>query len=135
MTKKSKAQLETENAELRSQNKALELTVTNLLKEIDRLHELKIGALLDIDPTLPPEEQIILKQIKYFAVISLERSLTLDETRALDILLKNKRLIEDKKPKETEDEVPNGTTNADLLRIVSNGEEKTNKQAKKRSKS
>jgi len=102
-------------------------TVTTLLKEIERLRNI---GLLPIDPDLPPEEQIILKQINYLMAESLSRTLTLDETRSLDLLLKNKRLIEDKKPKKNEDEVPEGTTDADLLRIVSDVEEKEEKNTK-----
>ena len=131
MSQKSKAQLEQENAELRQQNKGLELTVTNLLKEIERLRDV---GLAPVDSNIPQEEQIITKQINYFTALSQERALTLDETRALDLLLKNKRMIDDKKPKKNEDEVPEGTTEADLLRIVSNGEKTQIKKVRKRNK-
>lgn len=130
MAQKTKATLETEVLQLKKENKALQLTVTNLLKEIDRLKDIGLG---EIDSSLPPEEQIILKQINYLVAESTTRTLTLDETRGLDLLLKNKRILDDKKPKVNEDEVPEGTTSADLLRIVANGEE-IPKIKKKRSK-
>lgn len=127
--------LQQENVELKDENKALKETVTQLLKEIERLRETKVEDYLDVDKSLPFEEQIVLKQIKYFMATSIERALTLDETRALDLLIKNKRAFDEKKPKVNEDEVPEGTTDADLLRIVSNGENQKVKKARKRSKS
>ncbi len=132
MSDKSNASLELETVQLRKENKALKDTITILLKENDRLRDI---GLIEIDTTLPPEEQIILKQINSLMAESITRTLTLDETRTLDLLLKNKRLIEDKKPKKNEDEVPSGTTDADLLRIVSNDEKTTNKKTKKRNQS
>lgn len=133
MAKKSNICLETENVKLQKENKALKQTVTSLLKEIDEL-KAKVSEIFEIDSEMSPEELIIEKQIKYFMAQSIVRTLSLDETRALDILLKNKRIIEDKKPKENEDEVPDNASNAELLRIVSNGEE-FQKPKKKRNKS
>lgn len=125
------AELQKKVAELEAQNKALNITVTNLLKEIDRLKDL---GLEPIDPSLSAEEQILIKQINYFMAESQTRQLSLDETRALDLLLKNKRIIDDKKPKTPDDEVPEGTSTADLLRLVSNGEPTAEKTKTKRNK-
>lgn len=133
MAEKSKASLLKENAELRKENQGLKDSLTATLKEIDKL---KTVDLPKIDPDLSLEEQIIENEIRGLMADSLLRSLTLDETRALDLLLKNKRIIEDKKPKENEDEVPEGTNAEDLLRLVSNGEEKPKvKKVRKRNKS
>lgn len=131
MSEKSKASLQKENVELRKHNKALEETVTILTKEVTRLQEVGHSP---VDSDLSPEEQILVKQIEYFKGLALNGPLTLDDTRAVDILLKNKRILDDKKPKKNEDEVPEGTTDADLLRIVSNGETpvKENKKTKRR---
>lgn len=132
MAQKTKAALEKDVALLQKENKGLKDALAAALKEIDRIKEVDIPK---VDPNRPLEEQIIENEIKKLMADSLTRNLTIDETRALDLLLKNKRIIEDKKPKKNEDEVPEGTTDADLLRIVSNGEERPQtKKVKKRTK-
>ena len=113
----------------RIKNFSTQITVEKTIAEIERLRDIGLDP---VDTSLPQEEQIVLKQINYFTLLSQERSLTLDETRAFDLFMKNKRMIDDKKPKKNDDEVPKGTTDADLLRIVSNDKERPKK---KRSKS
>lgn len=133
MNQKTKAALEKENAVLQKQLKGLKDSLAAALKEIDRLKEIDLPK---VDTSLPLEEQIIENEIKRLMADSLTRSLTIDETRALDLLLKNKRIIEDKKPKKPKDEVPEGTTDADLLRIADYGEERPKtKKVRKRNKS
>jgi hypothetical protein len=132
MEEKSTLMLKQENLELHRENAALKETVTKLLKEIDRVRQ--------IDKTPNPnrvvltvEQRIIEDQITYFEAISYTRALTLEETRAFDLLIKNKRLLDENKPIEADyTKVPDGKTESDLLRIAGNVEFK---QSKKRNKS
>jgi len=135
MSDKSSIMIKQENLELQKENRALKDTVTRLLKEIDRVRE------IDRTPNpnrlvLTPEQRIISDQITYFEAISYERALTLEETRAFDLLIKNKRLLDENKVIEIDyTKVPDGKTESDLLRIAGNVEFKTPKKQKKRTKS
>lgn len=97
---KSTAILEQTNLELKKENKALQETVTKLLAEIERLN-VKSG-LIKLNST--PEEEIIDTQINKLQTISREGTLTLDQTRTLDLLLKNKNALE-RKNSQREDEL------------------------------
>lgn len=132
MSNKSLILLQQENLELTKENNALKITVTKLLEKIDEI--------LHIDRTPNPnrivlstEQNIIEEQIDSFSAISKSRGLTLEEIRALDLLIKNKKLLDDTKSIEPDySKVPDGSTESDLLRIAGNVEEPI---TKKRSKS
>lgn len=129
--------LKQENLELNKENQALKTTVTKLLEEIDRLRELSRPTDPNIERIIQsPEQKIIEEQINSFETISRQRGLTLEEIRGLDLLIKNKKLLEGNKPLEPDwSKVPEGQTDSDLLRIAGNVEESTIVEKPKRSKS
>jgi len=117
MEKKSVAVLNQELLQLRTENTALKETVTILLKEIDKIKNTQRPNLVRLE--LTPEQRIIETQIAYLEAVSMERALTLEETRALDLHIKNKRLLEDKSTLNADyKKVPEGLTQEDLLRIA-----------------
>ena len=118
---KSKAVLETENVELRKENKALKETITKLFRKLDNLPEESKSNVVKLQ--LTPEQEILEMQIMRLQAISRERVLTLDETRKLDLHIKNKRLMEDKSTINADyKKVPEGITEKDLLEIAGNVE-------------
>lgn len=131
MKEKSLLLIQQENLELKQENEALKITVTKMLDEITRLR----------DVTLPPnpnkisltsEQRIIDEQIRLLEIVSMSRALDLDETRTLDLFIKNKRMLDENKPIEVDyTKVPDGSTESDLMRIAGNVEEP---KFKKRSK-
>lgn len=119
--KKSKTTKST-SLKLKSENKALQETVDKLLAEIENLRGLAPSNLIITD--ISPEQEIVDQQINLLNAISRQRQLTLDETRALDIHLKNKRMMEKKDPEAIEAEYRNlskGLTEDDIMRIALNG--------------
>lgn len=130
----TKGQLEVVNLQLKKENEALKDTVTILLKEIDKVREIDRSKLIRLD--LTPEQRILETQIIYMEAISRERALSLEETRALDLHIKNKRLLEDKSTINADyTKVPEGLTESDLIRIAGSVEEIPKKKSKRRSKS
>ena len=118
---KSKAVLETENVELRKENKALKETITKLFRKLDNLPEESKSNVVKLQ--LTPEQEILEMQNMRLQAISRERVLTLDETRKLDLHIKNKRLMEDKSTINADyKKVPEGITEKDLLEIAGNVE-------------
>jgi len=114
--------IQVEVLELKKENKALKETVTLLLKEIDRIREVDRSSVINL--RLSPEQRILDMQIRYLEAISMDRALTLEETRALDLHIKNKRLLEDKSTINADyTKVPEGLTESDLMRIAGNVEE------------
>lgn len=89
---KSKAAIELQNKELVDENAALRATVSKLLKKIDELQEIDPNSVIERGYT--PEQEIIEIQIERLQAVSRTRTLSLDENRALDLLLKNKRMID-----------------------------------------
>lgn len=121
MAEKSLIFLKKENLELIKENEALKLTVSKLLEELTRIRGISDPSFSKKNLSL--EESIIEEQIQYFHVMSSGRALSLEETRALDLLIKNKRLLQEKKPIEPDfSEVPEQPTESDLLRIAGNVE-------------
>lgn len=119
MADKSSLLLKQEILELTKENKALKETIVNLLEQ---LNVLKLNPINPIDNKISNEMQIIEKQIELLNEQSKMRALSLEETRGLDLLIKNKKLLENKKSNEDEDKVPDGQDTSDLLRIVGNVE-------------
>lgn len=131
MSDKSVILIQQENLELSKENSALKVTVTKLLEEINRIRE------IDRTPNpnrvvLTPEQRIIDDQIRYLEAISIERVLSLEENRSFDLLIKNKRLLDENKPIEADyTKVPEESNESDLLRIAGNVEiEKPTKRIK-----
>lgn len=124
MADKSLILIQQENLELKKENQGLQETVTKLIEEINRLSCIEkrpvvTGNAEKIVKLI--EEEIIEEQIKRLDVVSRQRALSLEETRALDLLIKNKRLLDPNKPIEPDyTKVPEGQTESDLLRIAGN---------------
>lgn len=123
MAEKSLIMIQQENLELRKENEAFKTTVTTLLNEVERLRSIER---LPVDPNvvrivLTSEQKIIEDQIDILRQQSATRALSLEEVRALDLLIKNKRLLDPDKPIEPDyTKVPEGQTESDLLRIAGN---------------
>lgn len=131
---KSTASLEHVSLELKKENKALKETVTKLLKEIDKISGVeKLKPVIDMSPEL----QIIEMQIMRLHADSMLRQLSFDETKTLDLHIKNKRLLEDKSTLNAEyTSLPSDITEEDLLRIAGAvGEEEPKKKKRPKSKS
>lgn len=132
---KSKALLEKTVLTLEKENKALKDTVSKLLKEIDRLNEMdKTKSALTLN--LSPEMEILEIQIHRLKAKSRERDLSLEESKMLDLYIKNKRLLGENEPLDANySRVPDGVTDEDLLEIagyVENEEETDEKTDGKR---
>jgi len=119
---KSPMLIQQENLELKKENQGLQETVTKLLEEINRLQGIqrRPAIVSNVERIVQSvEEQIIEEQIMRLDVVSRQRALSLEETRALDLLIKNKRLLDPNKPIEPDyTKVPEGQTESDLLRIA-----------------
>lgn len=131
MKEKSLAKLNQENLELRKENEALQETVTKLLGELDRLihlpaplHVVNSSNSITIPGTAERMERsteltLVEEQIELLYATSRNRMLSLEETRALDLLIKNKRLLEPKADHEPEwKKVSESTKESDLLRLA-----------------
>lgn len=70
-----------------------------------------------------PEEEILEAQIRHLRNVAVERLLTLDETRQLDLLIKNLLLLRgDPTTIHGESKPADGVSDADLVNIVTNTE-------------
>lgn len=137
MSDKSPILLQQENLELRKENQGLQETVTKLLMELDRSRGIERRPESNVERIVKSTEEIIIEeQILRLDGVSRERALTLEETRALDLLIKNKRLLDPNKPLEPDyTKVPEGQTESDLLRIAGNVEVDTpSRKSKPRAK-
>jgi len=114
--------LQAEKLELVKENKALKETVTKLLEELNNSRGIVKKSNVE-RITLSSEQRIIEDQITLLEAISIGRQLVLDEVRTLDLLIKNKKLLEPSTPIEPDyTKVPEGQTESDLLRIAGNSE-------------
>jgi hypothetical protein len=130
----TKGELQTLNLELKQENEGLKDTVTILLKEVDKLQNVDRNLILNL--ALTPEQRILEVQIQNIEAISNIRLLTLEETRALDLHIKNKRLLDDKSTVNADyTKVPDGLTEADLLQIAGSVNGDSEKKSKRRGKS
>lgn len=112
---KSSASLELEVSKLKKENKALNTTVSQLLKEVDRLR--------DNDKFVPeiittPEQELLETQILKLNTISRTRDLNLEEVKKLDLLIKNKRLLQKKSTSNNEIILPERLSDDELMRIA-----------------
>lgn len=131
---KDTALLETENVKLKKENRALRQTIDKLLKQTEKTKALSNVIRLEMSP----EQEILEVQIQNLRAISRERILTLEETKMLDLHIKNKRLLDDKSTVNADyKEVPKGLTEEDLIEIAGNveiEEEKPTKKSRNKSK-
>lgn len=133
MEDKSLSKLQQENLELTTENLALKEAITTLLIELDKVKLIEPRPSNVEKIVLSTEQLIIEDQINRLNTVSLQRVLSLEETRALDLLIKNKRLLEPNTPIEPDyTRVPDGQSESDLLRIAGSVE---SKKSPKRSKS
>lgn len=121
-------------AEVNQENKALKETIVKLLEELDKSRAIDTSNVIRLE--LTPEQRILETQIHRLEAVSRERQLTLEETRALDLHIKNKRLLDDKSTINADyTKVPDGLTEADLMRIAGSAETEPKKLKKGRGKS
>lgn len=119
---KSDAVLEVEVLELKKENRALKETVSKLLSEIERLNNIDKSNVIKLE--LSPEEEILEVQIMRLQAISRERMLDINETKALDIHIKNKRLLENKSTMNADyKKVPQDVDDSELLKLAESVEE------------
>lgn len=105
---KTKAVVESENQTLKRKVEELE---SKLARAKAKTNVIKIH--------ISPEEVILDQQILRLHKVSTERTLTLDETRMLDIHIKNKRLLNEKSTINADyTKIPDGYTEQDLLEIA-----------------
>lgn len=117
----STAKLEIENLKLKEKNKALDKTVTKLCEELNRVRN------IDTNVTkifLSAEEEICVFQIEQIRAVSRERKLSLEEVKTLDLLIKNKRLMDKKSTSNAEITLPPNLSDEELMRIAESVEEK-----------
>lgn len=128
---KSTAALEMEVTKLRQENKALNKTIDKLMNELDKARNVQRPKAVKIE--LTPEQRILEMQIMRLEALSQERALTLDETRMLDIHIKNKRLLDDKSTINAEyKNLLNDIPEDELLRIAESVEKEEPKKPKRR---
>lgn len=136
MDDRSLVSYQQQNLELTKENEALKQTVSQLLTEIQRLRDIERGpSAAPLEST--PEKRIIQLQIESYESMAKMRQLTLEEIRAVDLLIKNQNILNEIKPQEVEDvEVLDDKDMSNLLRIAGNDEQfaEPNKETKRRSK-
>lgn len=112
-------------AYLRKMLEAKDALINQLFKKIDELQDIDRSKVIKLN--LTPEEQICELQIQSLLRTSQVRDLTLEETKKLDLLIKNKRLYSGQSTMNTDHTVlPSNTTSTnddELLRIASGKEE------------
>lgn len=108
--------IELENLKLREENKSLNKTVSKLCQELNRLRDIDTATVTKL--FLRPEDEILAIQIQQIQAISRERKLTLEEVKTLDLLIKNKRLGENKSTSNSELTLPGKLSDDELMRIA-----------------
>lgn len=124
---KNTAMTSIENSKLIEENTALKAVVDKLLKKIEQLGDINPGAIISRGYT--PEQEIIEIQIERIQAESRVRTLSLDETRTLDLHLKNKRLIDAKIQEAIEAEFQD-LSDDDLMGYINGKEAKPKRKAK-----
>lgn len=116
MAEKSTLMLQQEILELKKENQGLKETLAKMLEQP------QTKALIPFQPQKnydSPEEKILEEQINVLEAFSAQRALTLEEIKALDLLIKNKNAILSKKPHEPDwRDVSEKTPEAELLRLA-----------------
>jgi hypothetical protein len=131
MIEKSTLLVKQENLELTKENTALKETVTKLLEEVERLRNLPTlnTSVQKVNQTT--EQRIIEEQIQIYQQLSFRGPLSLDDIRALDILIKNKRLLDQNKAIEPDwKDISENTSENELLRLAGDVEVKKSKRNK-----
>ncbi len=130
---KSTDQLRKEILTLTRENRAAMLTIDKLLKdanikneEIQHLKSLIAQAVPvikkeapDFSKTVSPEEEIAQLQLERLRQAAQARTLTLEETRMFDLLVKNKRLVLDESTINLGKNQYRDVADADLLKLAS----------------
>lgn len=141
MEKESRSveELETELVHIKREQKAAMLTITKLLKdlskkteEIEHLKTLVNQTVQVVTPKttkliqefVPAEEEIALLQLDRLRLAAKSRSLTLEETRMFDLLVKNKRLSQDASTINVSKANYRDVKEEDLLQIASKSDDK-----------
>jgi predicted nucleic acid-binding Zn-ribbon protein len=133
---KSLDQLKYEVASLKRENNAAMKTIDKLLKdvsqkneEIKHLHSLVTQTVPVIKKessaiavSITPEEEIAQLQLERLRKAAQNRTLTLEETRMFDLLVKNKRLSQDESTINLSKAHYRDVSDADLLQIASKDE-------------
>jgi hypothetical protein len=108
--------LEIEIKELKKRCDQLESYNNQLLEELDRARKIDRSNVIKLH--LTPEQEILEQQIHRIQAVSRERTLTLEETKMLDLHIKNKRLLDDKSTVNAEyKDIKNSSIN-DLMRLA-----------------
>lgn len=116
MAEKSLIMLQQENLELKKENEGLKETLAKMLVMPQTNALVPVG---NYKPSDTPEEKIIEEQVRVLEAFSAQRALTLEEIKALDLLIKNKTAILSKKPVEPDwRDVSEKTSEAELLRLA-----------------
>jgi hypothetical protein len=138
MADKSLILLQQENLELKKENQGLQETVTKLIEELNRLQGIERRPIVTTNAdkiVRSIEEEIIEEQIKRLDMVSRGQTLSLEEVRALDLLIKNKKLIDINKVIEPDyTKIPEGQTELDLLQLAGNDEPEADTKSKPRTK-
>ena len=125
------ASQELEIVRLKKKIKALEQLNDKLMAKNEAVKE--VSRIITVNAS--PEQQITESQIQYLKAVSSQRILTLEETKMLDIHIKNKRLLDDKSTMNADfKDVSNEVSDADLIGIAS-GQQQLPAATKKRNKS
>lgn len=113
---KSVSVLEQKNLELKEENRKLKDAVNQLIDRLDTLDKNKSNL---IKLELSSEELIIERQIQFLKESAMIRPLTLEETKILDLHIKNKRLLTDKSTINAKyKSLPDNMSDDELLRIA-----------------
>lgn len=118
-----------EKLKLEKENKALQLTVDKLLKEIETLRSQVLVPTQLVKIHVTPEEEILDQQIRLLQAKSRVEMLELNEAKMLDLYIKNKRLLQEKSTLNADFSslpVNESMTNEQLLKLIES--EKTDVQ-------
>jgi hypothetical protein len=127
--------LEIEIKTLKTRCDQLEAYNNHLLAELDRARKVDRSGVIKL--YLTPEQEILEQQISRIQAVSRERTLTLEETKMLDLHIKNKRLLDDKSTVNAEYKDIKNSSISDLLKlaegepsdVTKNAESKTSAKA------
>lgn len=118
--KKSKDLVQNFNPEilkLQKENEALQVTITRLLADNDRLLKLDRKPKLILNAS--PEQELIQTQINNLNSSSRVRNLTLEETKMFDLLIKNQRLLNDESTLNADfKNLPSDVSEDELMKIA-----------------
>lgn len=121
---RKQANLVTSNEEWRKFAQAQNDLIESYQKQLETFkqknHQLE-NILMNKHPLLTelvPEEQICIEQIERLRAVSVERTLTLEEVKRLDLLVKNLKLIREESTIILDNRKPESLQEADLVAIA-----------------